>query len=149
MIRKATIQDIKDIHKLLQELGGKGKLLPRPLSQLYDHIRNFSVYVHEGNFAGCCSLSICWEDLAEIRSLAVKKEYQGMRIGEKLVKSKLPEAEELGIKKIFTLTYVPDFFKKLEFKPIEKYNLPLKIWADCIHCVKFPHCDEISLIKTL
>ena len=151
MIRKATIQDVKSIHGLLQAYGQKEELLARPLSELYDHIRDFSVYVDERNheLIGCCALQFCWEDLAEIRSLAVLPEHLGKNIGRTLTETVLKEAESFDVKKVFTLTYKPDFFKKFGFVQIERSDLPLKIWGDCIICVKFPDCDEIAMMKKL
>ena len=151
MIRKATIKDVKAIHSLLQIYGEKGELLPRPLSVLYDHVRDFKVY--EDNKAngiiGCCALQFCWEDLAEIRSLAVHPEYLKNKIGTRLTETALSEAKSFNIRRVFTLTYRPDFFKKFGFKQIDRSELPLKIWADCILCVKFPDCDETAMMKEM
>lgn len=152
MIKKATLQDIKAIHKLLQEFGSKGELLPRPLSELYDHVRDFWVYRDDDikdRVIGCCALQICWENLAEIRSLAVRTEHWGKKIGSKLVEAAISEAKSLNITKVFTLTYQPDFFKKYGFVQIDRSELPLKIWTDCILCVKFPNCDEIAMMKKI
>ncbi len=149
MIRKATIDDVKTIHAMLKYHGEKGELLARPLSRLYDHVRDFSVYVDPAanRILGCCALQFCWEDLAEIRSLAVSEESQGRLIGSRLVENAFIEAREFKIKKLFTLTYQPEFFKRFGFIRIERTELPLKIWADCIHCVKFPDCDETAMLK--
>jgi len=149
MIRKATIKDVKPIHRLLQEYGKKEELLARPLSQLYDHVRDFSVHVDNNGqlLTGCCALQFCWEDLAEIRSLAVHPDHRGKNIGTKLTETVLNEAKTFNVKKVFTLTYKPDFFKQFGFTQIERSDLPLKIWADCIICVKFPDCDEIAMMK--
>jgi amino-acid N-acetyltransferase len=151
MIRKANIQDVKAIHRLLQEYGKKEELLARPLSQLYDHLRDFSVYMDDKSqkLTGCCALQICWEDLAEIRSLAVHPDHQGKNIGRQLTEQVLQEARSFNIKKIFTLTYKPNYFKQFGFVVIERSDLPLKIWGDCIICVKFPDCDEIAMMKEL
>ena len=151
MIRKATIKDVKAIHWLLQEYGKKEELLARPLSELYDHIRDFCVYMDESDkqMIGCCAMQFCWEDLAEIRSLAVHPEHLGKNIGTKLVETVLQEAKSFNVKKVFTLTYKPDFFKQFGFIQIERSDLPLKIWTDCIICVKFPDCDEIAMMKEL
>ena len=114
MIRKATIQDIKAIHKLLMYYGGKGELLARPLTQLYDHLRDFNVFIdNEGKIIGCCALQFCWEDLAEIRSLAVLETHQRQQVGTNLIQASLEEAAAFGITKVFTLTYKPNFFKKI------------------------------------
>ncbi len=151
MIRKATLKDIKSIHRLLAEYGSKGQLLSRPLSELYDHVRDFWVATDKevNDILGCCALQICWEDLAEIRSLAVDERYWKKRIGTKLIEKALSEAGSFNISKIFTLTYQPTFFNKYGFKEIDKSKLPLKIWADCILCVKFPDCDETAMMKKI
>ena len=147
-VRPARMGDVKDIHVLLQHYARKGMLLGRSISSLYDQLRDFVVYDENGIF-GVCSLHICWDDLAEIRSLAVAEEKQGQGIGEALVHACLIEAERLGISKVFTLTYQGPFFQKLHFKEIDKRELPHKVWADCINCPQFPDCNEIPLVCDL
>ena len=151
MIRKATIKDIKAIHALLHQYGREGQLLPRPLSVLYDHVRDFTVYVDnkDGGVLGCCALQFCWDDLAEIRSLAVHPEHVGKGIGSKLVEHALSDAKSFGIQKVFALTYRPSFFNRFGFQQIDRSELPIKIWADCISCIKFPDCDEIAMMKQI
>jgi len=151
MIRKATIQDIKTVHELLHEYGKKEELLARPLSELYDHVRDFSLFVenNQKTVLGCCALQFCWEDLAEIRSLAVQPDHIGKKIGTALTRAALSEAREFNIKKVFTLTYIPEFFKNFGFIKIDRSELPLKIWSDCIICVKFPDCDETAMMKEM
>lgn len=151
MIRKAQIRDIQPIYELLQEYGKNGELLPRPLSELYDHLRDFSVYVDDADEAilGCCALQICWQNLAEIRSLAVHPDHIGSKIGSKLAETALAEAESFQIEKVFTLTYRPDFFKQFGFNEIDRSDLPLKIWGGCLLCVKFPDCDETAMMKEM
>ncbi|MGC9045715.1 MAG: N-acetyltransferase [Thermodesulfovibrio sp.] len=145
-IRKAAISDIKTIHKLINEFAKKGEMLPRSLNELYENIRDFFIAEENNEIKGVCALHILWEDLAEIRSLAVKKDSQKKGIGSLLVKKCLSEAKKLGVKKVFVLTYIPEFFKKTGFKELDKSKLPQKIWGDCIRCPKFPECDEIALI---
>ncbi len=151
MLHKARLKDIKAIHGLLNEYSSKGELLPRPLSALYDHLRSFSVYVDEkeNRVVGCCALQFCWEDLAEIRSLAVHPDHTQRGIGTKLAETALEEAKSFNIQKIFTLTYRPGFFERFGFEQIDRSELPLKIWGDCLLCVKFPDCDEIAMMKTV
>lgn len=144
-IRPARMGDVKEIHTLLQYYARKGLLLGRSISSLYDQLRDFVVYDENGVF-GVCSLHICWDDLAEIRSLAVAEEKQGMGIGDALVHACLLEARRLGICRVFTLTYQGPFFQKLHFKEIDKRDLPHKIWSDCLHCPQFPDCDEEAYI---
>jgi amino-acid N-acetyltransferase len=100
----------------------------------------------EETILGVCALHISWENLAEIRSLAVREESQGQGIGARLVQQCLNEAQMFGITRIFTLTYQPGFFRKQGFADIDKRDLPHKIWSDCIHCSMFPDCDEEALM---
>ncbi|MGQ9508570.1 MAG: N-acetyltransferase [Thermodesulfobacteriota bacterium] len=149
MIRKAKLKDIKEIQKLIKLYSSRGEILPRSLSELYDQLRDFFVYLQNRKVVGICALHICWENLGEIRSLAVQEEVRRKGIGAKLVKACLLEAKELGVKRVFALTYQPEFFKRLGFKEADKTTLPHKIWADCLKCVKFPDCDEIAMIKEI
>jgi len=147
-IRKAKITDVRDIQKLIEYSARKGEMLPRSLVELYDNLRDYYVIPEEGQEAiiGTCAMHICWEDLAEIRSLVVKEEYRHRGIGSQLVEACLSEAISLGLYRIFALTYQPDFFRRHGFKVVDKATLPHKIWADCIKCVKFPECDEIAVL---
>ena len=147
-IRPARMSDVRPIHALLSIFATKGLMLPRSISSLYDHLRDFVVYEEEGIIFGICALHICWDDLAEIRSLAVAEAKQQCGIGALLVESCLDEAESLEISNVFVLTYQAVFFRRFGFKDRDKQDLPHKIWSDCIHCSKFPDCDEDALIRT-
>ncbi|MFZ8832002.1 MAG: N-acetyltransferase [Thermodesulfobacteriaceae bacterium] len=148
-VRKAKLSDVKYIYKLILYFAKRGDLVPRPLSELYENVREFFVYEDKDLIVGVCGLHILWEDLAEIRSLAVAEEYQKQGIGKELVLACLKEAEDLGIDRVFALTNSPEFFKKLGFEEVAKSELPQKVWADCIRCSKFPDCDEVAVLKDL
>ncbi len=149
MLRRARIPDARSIHALLLSFARDGQLLGRSLANIYDAIRDFYVYEVDGRILGAGALAICWEDLAEVRSLAVSSDQQGRGIGRLLVEQCLIEARDLGLKRVFALTYQPEFFRKLGFSDIEKSELPQKVWGDCINCVKFPDCDEYALAINL
>lgn len=151
MIRKAIIDDVPHIHALLQLYNIRGELLGRPLSKLYDHLRDFWVFEDPKTkkTVGCCALQFCWENLAEIRSLAVDPKHTGQGIGTLLTERTIQEAFFFKIKDLFTLTYRPGFFEQFGFSIIDKNDLPIKVWSDCIGCVSFPNCDEIALLKKL
>ena len=149
MIRKAKIKDIRQIQDLINTFAKLDLMLPRSLNELYDNIRDFWVYEENKKLIGCCALHISWQDLAEIKSLAVKKEKQKKKIGTQLASACMEEAKDLGATKIFALTYRPEFFKKLGFRKVQHSQLPHKVWAECINCPKFPNCREIALLKIL
>ena len=151
MIRKANIDEAVVIRDLINGFAQKGFLLSLSLSDIYERLRDFFVYVEKwnnnpGRIIGICALHIIWENLAEIRSLAVQEDYQKKGIGSRLVKACLNEASDLGIKKVFCLTYNREFFSLLGFRDIDKSELPHKIWADCLKCSKFPECTETAMI---
>jgi amino-acid N-acetyltransferase len=154
MIRNARMEDVKAMYKLLQYFAEKDLLLGRSLSSLYDQLRDFNVYVDadpsgpagKPQVVGVCALHICWENLAEIRSLAVADSYHNKGIGTELVQAALKEAVTFGIDRVFTLTYQPTFFRQLGFRDIDKGELPHKVWSDCIQCSKFPDCNEEALV---
>ena len=149
MIRKARIKDIEQIQKLINFFARQDLMLPRSLNELYENLRDFWVAEENAKVVGCCSLHICWDELAEIKSLAVARNKQRKGLGENLVLASLDEAKELGAKRIFVLTYKPEYFRKFGFKRIDYSDLPHKIWAECINCPKFPNCQEIAMVKQI
>ncbi len=150
MLRKAQIGDVKEIQKLLTQYASKGEMLSRSLSELYEALRDFYVEVSdEGRILGAAALHIVWDDLAEVRSVAVVDDAGRKGVGSALVTACINEARELGLHRIFCLTYKPVFFGKLGFILVDKATLPHKVWGDCIKCPKFPDCDENAMIMDL
>ena len=149
MIRKAKVGDIKRIQELINYFAGQDLMLPRSLNILYENLRDFFVCEDKKKIVGCAALHISWDDLAEIKSLAVARNYQNKGIGRKLAEACILEAKEIGAGRVFVLTYAPDFFKKLGFRQTAHNKLPHKIWAECINCPKFPDCRETALIRKL
>jgi len=149
LLRKANINDVHQIKNLVNSYAEENMMLPRSLSELYDNIRDFYVYEEDGKIIGCGALHVTWEDYGEILSLAVEPSRTRQGIGSKILNACLEEASSLGIRKVITLTYAPDFFEKHGFTRVKKTTLPHKIWGMCIKCPKFPECDEIPLVKRL
>lgn len=145
IIRKAKLSDSEAIHKLANHYAKKGLMLARSRSSIYEYIRNYSVIESSGEVIAIGALSILWADLAEVRTLAVKESSSKQGVGKKLVEHLLNEAKDLGIKKVFTLTYQEAFFEKCGFQVIDKAHMPHKIWKDCLNCPKFPNCDEVLM----
>jgi amino-acid N-acetyltransferase len=168
-IRKAVMRDVKHIHKLINGFAAEQVMLPRSLNEIYENVRDFFVFEDEDGLdagvdkvgsqlggvgaaaaqmplIGACALHVLWEDLAEVKSLAVARALQKKGAGRALIERCLTEARQLGIKRVFSLTYVPGFFQHLGFREADKSSLPHKIWGDCLHCPKFPECDENAVI---
>lgn len=148
-VRKATVGDVKAIFALVQEFAGKDEMLARSIQEIYGGLRDFSIAWCGENIAGIVALHIWDEDLAEIRSLAVAEPFRGLGAGSSLISASLAEASELGINRVFALTYAVGFFEKMSFDVVDKTLLPQKIWGDCIECRKFPGCDETAVIRIL
>ena len=147
MIRKARMSYVKGIHQLIAEYAKKGDMLPRSLADIYENLRDYFVFLEDGGeLVGSAAIHIMWEDLAEVRSLAVREGRMRRGVGTQLVESCISEAIVLGIDRVFALTYKPEFFEKLGFHVVDKAELPQKIWTDCLKCSKFPDCDEVALV---
>lgn len=149
MIEKARIGDPQEIQGLINRYAEQHLMLPRSLNDIYESLRDFFVYRRDGRILGCAALHITWQGLGEVRSLAVLEEAQGRGVGRALVESALEEARQLGMARVFVLTYVPGFFGKFGFRPYPKDKLPHKVWAYCLNCPRFPECDEIAMMKEL
>ena len=148
-VEKARISDATQMHQLINYFADKGEMLARPLSEIYENIRDYFVIREGERVIACAALHVSWSDLAEIKSVAVAETSQQQGIGAQLVEACLKEAKELGLPTIFCLTYQPSFFEKLGFSQIDKMELPHKVWTECYRCPKFPNCDEVALIYHL
>jgi len=152
MLRKARVDDVKTIHRMINASAGKGEILPRSLMDIYGSLRDFFVYYDENKqaVAGICAMNIIWDNLAEIRSLYVEEEHRKQGIARNLVEACISEAITLGLFRMFTLTNRPELFKRLGFKEVDRSTLSEKIWSDCFRCSKYPdYCDEVAMIIEL
>ncbi len=146
IIRKAKVTEAKRIKEIIDIHAQRGMMLSRQLDDIYASIRDFAVCEIDQKVVGVSALTVFTEELAEIRSLAVEDTYRHRNIGSHLLEFCVTEAIDYNINQIFTLTYISQYFKKLNFKPIPKDQLPHKIWRDCMSCEHFYHCDEEALI---
>ena len=151
LVRKARIKDAQQIHALINGFARKDLMMPRSLNELYENVRDFWVPVDKRDAViGCAALLIVgWDDLAEIKSVAVAAKYQRKGFGSLLVQACLEEAADLRVGTVFALTYKPRFFKTFGFRTIDKARLPHKVWAECCNCPKFPDCGEIAVAKKI
>jgi len=148
-VEKATIRDVEQMHHLINYFADKDEMLPRPLSEIYENIRDYFVVRHGPQIVGCAALHVMWSDIAEVKSVAINEDYQKQHIGSLLVQACIQEARSIGLPTIFCLTYKPEFFGKFGFYLIDKMELPRKIWTECYRCPKFPDCDEVAMLYHL
>jgi amino-acid N-acetyltransferase len=147
-IRPARVGDVPALCDLIRTFADRKLMIRRSLGELYESIREFLVATDdEGKILGCAALHVFWDDLAELKCLAVTEDAQGQGVGRRLVDACWAAAQELEIPSVFTLTYVADFFEKCGYTQIEKSELPHKIWNECVRCPLFPSCTEVALIR--
>ncbi|MEE8353895.1 MAG: N-acetyltransferase [Dehalococcoidales bacterium] len=150
-IEKARIGDVEEMHRLINYFADKDEMLPRPLSEIYENLRDYFVVRSRSHdrVVACAALHVMWSDLAEVKSVAVGEASQRSGIGTRLVDACLAEAREIGLPTVFCLTYKPAFFEKFGFVQVDKMELPRKVWTECYHCSKFPDCDEVAMVHQL
>ena len=147
VIRPAAVADVPAIHGIINDAAELGLMLHKPMGRLYETVRMFHVAEDAGGVIGVCGLSIIWADLAEIVSLAVAPSARGRGIGGRLAQACLDEARDRGIRRVMSLTYERGFFERLGFGVVDRQTLPMKVWADCVHCPKNHACDEIAMMR--
>ena len=150
-LAKATLGDIAAMQLLVEDEVREGIILKRSNDEVATNIRSYVLAKEGGDLLGYAALHIHSSRFAEIRSLIVSKSHRGKHIGRELVEFTLDEADMLGVTgEVLVLTYLPAFFKKMNFIEIDKESIPEhKIWADCIKCIHFPVCNEVSLVYRL
>ena len=148
-IRAAKVQDVKQIQKIIEFYADNKEMLHRSLNSIYENIQEYVVVENKDQIIACGALHVSWEDLAEVKALAVSKNFARQGIGRKIVKTLEKNAMKLGIYSTFALSFKPEFFKNLGYEVISREVLPQKIWSECINCHLFPDCGEIPLIKDL
>lgn len=145
--RKAKFDDVEPIYQLVRDYAAQGDMLPRSRNTLYENLRDIVVAEENGTVIGVGALRIMWDRLAEVCMMAIVPTHIRQGIGAEIVRRLLDEGDALGIEKVFTLTYKPEFFETLGFLRISREELPQKVWKECIDCPKYPNCDEIAMIK--
>ena len=149
VLRKARLSDVPALFKLIHQYAVEEVMLPRALPELYENIWEFTVAEKDGQLAACGALRLYNEEVAEIRSLCVEPQLKTSGLGRALTKQLMFEAEGLGLKRVFALTVVPEFFSKMGFYPVERGALPQKVWRDCLQCEKYFRCDEVAVVFDL
>ena len=148
-VSQAILEDVPGIARLLRFYSEADLLLPRSEGDIYNSLRDFFVVRKDKEIIACGALLIYTKDLGEVRSLAVDLDHQGLGLGWALVSRIEQEARQLGLSKLMALTYVENFFVKMDFEVVEMTVLPEKVWSACINCHKFQNCDEIAVLKYL
>lgn len=149
ILRKACLTDVPTLFKLIHQYANEEIMLPRALPELYENIWEFTVAEREGQLAACGALRLYNEEVAEIRSLCVDPQQKTSGLGRAITNQLMHEAKDLGLRRVFALTVVPEFFAKMGFYPVERGALPQKVWRDCLQCEKYFRCDEVAVVFDL
>lgn len=144
------MEDVKAMHRLLNHFADKRELLPRSISEIYENLQQFFVLEEDGVLMGTSALYVTWDNLAEVKALAVDEKYHGQGLGRRLLEACIQTAKELHIRRLFTLTLRTGFFEHLGFQHVSKDDLPHKVWTECVKCVFFPErCVEYAMVLDL
>src|ERR1700734_3357343 len=148
-VRKASMQDIPALLELINGYAAKGIMLSRTEFEMSENMRDFMVAYAGNQLVGCGALHFYSPTMGEVRSLAVAESHKTHGIGRMLVDSLVYEAKLYALDAVFAFTYVPGFFGRVGFHEVERGELPLKAWKDCLRCAKFDACDEIAVVRVL
>jgi amino-acid N-acetyltransferase len=148
-LRPARADDVEPMCELIDRYAHEDRMLARSRDFLLEHLRDFFVAEDDGEFLGCCALAVLTADLAEVRSLAVHPDASGRGVGKALVESCLAEARRLGLRRVFALTLVPEFFERCGFTLTSLGRLPEKSASECPVCPKRFACDEQAMLLHL
>jgi len=143
----AKVAHARDIHRLIVYWSERSPVLLKSLGQIYENLREFIVALDGDQVVGAAALHIDWADLAEIRSVVVAADRVNQGVGRSLIERQIEIARDLGIEKVFVLTDKAAWFAKLGFAPIDKAELPHKVWRDCVNCPIFTKCTEVALAR--
>jgi amino-acid N-acetyltransferase len=149
LIRKAVMKDIPPLLEIINGYASQGTMLPRTEFEMSENIRDFIIATRDEKILGCAALHFYGPTVAELRSLAVDRSQQSLGLGKLLVEAVDREAREYDLAVVFAFTYVPQFFRKLGYEVVDRGELPLKAWKDCLRCPKFQSCDETAMRKVL
>ncbi len=119
IIRPARTSDVKQIRSIIDTFAAPGKMLEKETVTLFESVQEFVVAVDGNQVVGCGALHVLWEDLAEVRTVAVKEEFHKKGIGHQIMEAIIDRAQSIGVERIFCLTFQTEFFGKHGFNVIE------------------------------
>ena len=132
-VRPARSTDVKGIRKLIDTYAPQRRLLTKETVTLYESVQEFTVAVENGEIVGCGAIHVLWEDLAEVRTVAVAENLRRQGIGHKLMEAIIERAREIGVHRIFCLTFETQFFGKHGFEEIQGTPVDPEVYAQLLH----------------
>lgn len=132
VVRRARTRDVREIRRLVDTYARDRILLAKETVTLYEDVQEFVVAEAYGAIVGCGALHVMWEDLAEVRTLAVDPDWRGHRIGHVLLTTLLDNARDLGVQRVFCLTFEVDFFRQHGFEIIEDTPVSHEVFTELL-----------------
>lgn len=148
-IQRAKLSDVPKVHRLITYFADQGEVLHRPLTELYENVRDYFVIKGGEELIACASVHVLWGDLAEIKAVAVREDYQSLGLGKLLLTRCFEEARDLELATVFVLTHKPAYYEQFGFQLVDVNTLPRKVWGECLRCPKFPQCNELAMVYHL
>jgi len=140
---------VEPISRIVNDFAERGLMLHRSMAELYEDLRDFHVAERDTTMLGVAGLRVMWSNLAEVYALAVVDEARGQGLGRQLVDAAADEARSMGVRRLFALTYETTFFERCGFSIVDRQDLPLKVWSECVRCPKHDACDEAAMQRVL
>jgi amino-acid N-acetyltransferase len=131
-IRSARTSDIKGIRKLIDTYAIGGRLLTKETVTLYESVQEFTVAIEDNEVVGCGALHVLWEDLAEVRTVAVLEQLRGKGVGHQIMQAIEERAGAIGVKRIFCLTFETEFFGRHGFEEIQGTPVDADVYAELL-----------------
>jgi amino-acid N-acetyltransferase len=132
LIRRARTSDVPGIRRLIDLYATERRLLSKATVALYEDVQEFWVAVRAGEVVGCGALHVMWEDLAEVRTVAVEPSARGQKVGYRIVGALLEAAREVGVRRVFCLTFETEFFASFGFVSIDGAPVPPKVYEELL-----------------
>jgi amino-acid N-acetyltransferase len=132
LVRPARTSDVKSIRELVDSYAAPGQMLSKETVTLYESVQEFLVAEKDGVVVGCGALHVLWEDLAEVRTVAVSQEFHKQGIGHQILEAIIERARHIGIKRIFCLTFQTQFFGSIGFKEIQGTPVEPDVYAQLL-----------------
>ena len=132
VVRPAKTNDVKVIRALVDSYAAPGQMLSKETVTLYESVQEFSVAIDNGEVVGCGALHVLWEDLAEVRTVAVIERLRGTGVGHQLMQAIEKRAREIGVRRIFCLTFETTFFGRHGFEEIQGTPVEADVYAEML-----------------
>jgi len=147
VVRRARTPDVPGVARLVDSYARQRILLAKELVTLFEDVQEFQVAVAGETVVGCGALHVLWEDLAEVRTLAVEPSWRGRGVGHRLIEALVLQAKELGVSRLFCLTFEVDFFGRHGFRPLDGLPVSAEVYAELLRSMDEGVAEFLDLAR--